>query len=314
MSTHPPIRVDASVIIPTYNSAAWVGDAIESVLRQTAAPREVIVVDDGSADDTAAVVRRMGPLARYVRQDNAGPAAARNRGASLARGDWLAFLDADDLWLPEKLERQLAAAERDAADAAFCAMIQHGPAGQRLVRYAGGTARCDLLPAMMRTNVLSGGGSTLLVRRRTFTALGGFDGSVGGSEDRDLFIRLVDQYPIAYVREPLVRIRVGPLRYGGDLARQRRNAVEILRRHAHRVAGLPDAARILREARARIHERAGMHYLTTGQTWRAVAELSRSLCIWPLLSNPWKALINLSTGRRRYGPPRRDARSAEGIA
>ena len=99
---------EASVIIPAYNHARFVGEAVESVLLQTAASREVIVVDDGSTDDTARVLAGFGGRIRVIRQPNRGVAAARNAGAALASGDVLTWLDADDTWWPRKLERQLA--------------------------------------------------------------------------------------------------------------------------------------------------------------------------------------------------------------
>ena len=91
-----------SVVIPTYNSARYLADSIDSVLNQTLTPLEVIVVDDGSTDETSHVVRRYqdrGPI-RYFYQDNSGPSTARNRGIAESRGDLIAFLDADDIWAP----------------------------------------------------------------------------------------------------------------------------------------------------------------------------------------------------------------------
>ncbi len=100
-----------SVVIPSYNCAAYLPEALDSVLTQTRRPLEVIVVDDGSTDRTDRVVERYRDAVRYVGQRNAGEAAARNTGFELARGKWVAFLDADDVWKPEKLERQLEAFE-----------------------------------------------------------------------------------------------------------------------------------------------------------------------------------------------------------
>src|SRR5687767_11564824 len=98
-------KVSVSVIIPAYNAALWVGRAIESALRQTVPPAEILVVDDGSSDDTAKTVEPYAPLVRLIRRDNGGPAAARNTGAKASLGGWLALLDSDDAWLPTKLER-----------------------------------------------------------------------------------------------------------------------------------------------------------------------------------------------------------------
>lgn len=102
-----------TVIIPVYNAVPYLAEALESALSQTRPPDEVIVIDDGSTDDSAAVAQGFASPVKLVRQDNLGAAAARNRGVELAQGDLLAFLDADDLWLPDKLAQQLAAWQND---------------------------------------------------------------------------------------------------------------------------------------------------------------------------------------------------------
>ena len=96
-----------SVIIPTYNSAVFLPEAVESVLSQTFLPQEVIVVDDGSTDNTEDVLEPFRRRIHYIRQENQGPAVARNRGIAEAKGDLIAFLDADDVWVPEKTEIQV---------------------------------------------------------------------------------------------------------------------------------------------------------------------------------------------------------------
>ncbi len=125
MSATAPI----SVVIPVFNGARYVGEAIESVLAQTCRPAEIIVSDDGSTDDTAAVVRRFGDPVRYHCATNGGAGAARNRGVALARGDFLAFLDADDVWIATKTAEQLRAfAEDSELEAVFGHVRQfHSP-------------------------------------------------------------------------------------------------------------------------------------------------------------------------------------------
>lgn len=102
-----------SVVIPCYNGARFLRETLDSVLAQTAPALEVLVIDDGSTDDSAAVAEAYGPPVRVIRQANQGESVARNRGIDEARGEWVAFVDADDLWAPEKIESQLTAINSD---------------------------------------------------------------------------------------------------------------------------------------------------------------------------------------------------------
>jgi len=102
-----------SVIIPAYNTERYLAEAVESVLAQTRPPAEIIIVDDGSTDESPRIARRFAKPVLYLHQSHAGAGAARNRGIAQAQGDWLAFLDADDLWLPDKLARQIALLESE---------------------------------------------------------------------------------------------------------------------------------------------------------------------------------------------------------
>lgn len=108
--------MSVSVVIPCYNAAAFLRETLESVFRQTYAPKEIIVIDDGSTDGSAGVAAAFGEQVTVRRQENFGESVARNHGIAAARGEWIAFLDADDLWQPEKLERQIGAVRQAAAD------------------------------------------------------------------------------------------------------------------------------------------------------------------------------------------------------
>ncbi len=171
-----------SAIIPAYNSAGCVARAIESALCQTYAPIEILVVDDGSTDDTAQIVREYPEPVRLIRQENGGPAAARNRGAREAGGEWLALLDADDAWLPERLEKQLPYTEDPSIGVVQC----YDTAGS-----------CMKAPphitfdALWQRNCV--GNSTALVRHAAFDQVCGFDEdrSLICVEDYNLWLRLV---------------------------------------------------------------------------------------------------------------------------
>ncbi|HYM70039.1 MAG TPA: glycosyltransferase family A protein [bacterium] len=152
-----------SVVIPVYNCEKYLGEAIESVLAQTYRPIEVIVVDDGSSDHSAAVAARF-PAVRYCAQPHAGPGAARNRGIALARGTFLAFLDADDLWVRDKVERQMAAFRADPTLDMVTGYVRqfHSPELEQGVKARlGGDG-----------TVLAGSAHTLLVKRESFHRVG----------------------------------------------------------------------------------------------------------------------------------------------
>ncbi len=158
-----------SVVIAVYNGAAYLGEAIESVLAQDYSPIEIIVVDDGSTDETPAVCGRF-PTLRYHYQANQGSAIARNAGVALAQGEYLAFLDHDDLWLPEKTSRQVAALQAlPGVDIVFSEMEQFFTP-----ELADSLRQRFRLPEGQKGE---GATSATLLRRDTFQATGGFDPS-----------------------------------------------------------------------------------------------------------------------------------------
>jgi glycosyltransferase involved in cell wall biosynthesis len=202
-----------SVIIPTYNRAGYVTEAIASALEQTHRPFEVIVVDDGSTDDTAAVLAGYGDPVRVIRQPNGGVGAARNTGVAHARGDCIAFLDSDDLWHPEKLARQVALLEADPElGLVHCGMETFDDAtGAVLERNVDGGSGW-VAAQMLRFDklVIIAPGSSLMVPRRIFEEMGGFDVRLPPSEDWDLSFRIAVRYRVGFVPEPHVRYRQHP--------------------------------------------------------------------------------------------------------
>ena len=190
-----------SVIIPSYNYGRYIGEAIDSALGQTLPPLEVIVVDDGSTDDTPEVLAKYGDRIRVLRQQNAGVAIARNSGIAAARGELVAFLDADDVWLPRKLELQTA--RFDGSVGLVHCGVEFGTAIQ-LPRIEGDVADALLL---LEPDVIHGPGSTVIVPKRVAEEIGGFDASLPASEDWDFIYRVARRYRVAHVAEPLVRYR-----------------------------------------------------------------------------------------------------------
>lgn len=195
-----------SVVIPNYNNSATLARAIDSVLAQTWPAHEIIVIDDGSTDDSAAVAGQFGDRVRYVRQANAGVSAARNRGAQLAGGEWLAFLDADDIYMPERLEAHARWILREPdIDFLFTDQEYREPGGKLLQMSIGDCEAGRRLVARHKDRIEIPIGQedfehcvadgfaeirTLSIPRARFLALGGFplDHKIG--EDLHFFIRM----------------------------------------------------------------------------------------------------------------------------
>ncbi len=172
-----------SCVIPVYNGERFLAEGIESLLAQTRPPDEIIVVDDGSTDGTAGVARGFGDHVTYVHQENAGPAAARNRGVREARGEFISFLDADDLWEPTKLERQLRRFEARPELGYSVGLVQNfweEEVAEERDRIAG-TARAKPIPGYVTL--------TLLTTSSWMRELGGFDESLGHGDAADWFRR-----------------------------------------------------------------------------------------------------------------------------
>jgi glycosyltransferase involved in cell wall biosynthesis len=206
-----------AAVIPVYNGADFVGEAIESVLGQTHPVSECIVVDDGSTDATAEVVRRFGDAVCLVQQPNTGVAAARNRGAAAATGRFVAFLDADDTWAPRKLERQLEAAARlPEPGLVLCDLELFDDMGSALGRVAMRPGPGTLLDMVLFEGAQTVScSSTALLERALFERMGGFDLVLSQSADWDFLARALLAAPVASVPEALVRYRV----HGANMSR-----------------------------------------------------------------------------------------------
>jgi glycosyltransferase involved in cell wall biosynthesis len=198
-----------SVIIPAHNRRALVMEAVESVLAQRGFKAfELIVVDDGSTDGTADALAPFRDRLRYLWQPNRGVAAARNAGVQLAGGDWIAFLDSDDLWLPAKLATQM----RFVAERPLVRICQTDEIWMRNgVRVNPRRHHCKpdgdiFLPSLQRCLVSP---SAVLLRRDLFEAEGGFDEALPVCEDYDLWLRLARHTPVALIAQPLVIKRGG---------------------------------------------------------------------------------------------------------
>ncbi len=218
-----------SVIIPTRNRSAILAQTIGSVLRQRDIQCETVVVDEGSSDDTQAMVSRLAGV-RVIRHDvPQGLAAARNRGAAEARGEWLAFLDDDDLWAPDKLRLQLDAAKRAGCAWAYAGSVNFE--GCRIVHAEPPPDPAEVTEALPHMNVISGGGSNVIISRTAWNAAGPFDTAMRMAEDWEMWIRLARLGPPACVRQPLIAKRIHPSNMSLDTERFVSGALHIERKH-----------------------------------------------------------------------------------
>jgi len=201
-----PLRV--SVVIPAYNSAEYLADAVESVLAQTHPQVELIVVDDGSTDGTAEVMADYADRCTYVRQPNAGSAAARNHGIQLARGELIAFLDADDLWLPHKLQRQVECFEAHPdAGMVYAHHVRIEKDGTERPSRRSGEALPSgrIFETLFVQNVITT--SSVVLTREAIEKVGMFDDELRRAQDFDLWLRVAHDFPCYAVPEPLHKFR-----------------------------------------------------------------------------------------------------------
>jgi len=211
VSTEMNIRPLVSAIIPTYNRAHVICEAVESALAQTYSPMEVIVVDDGSTDNTLERLREYKDRISAIRQANAGPATARNRGVAASHGELIAFLDSDDLWLPSKIERQVALLRRagDEVPCCLCNIMMRWNAGDRasfdissLKPGVDEGVWLNVDEVLATRPVLFNQG--IMIRRTVLNKIGGFDERIRYLEDIEFPLRLSLEGPWAFIKEPLV--------------------------------------------------------------------------------------------------------------
>lgn len=201
-----------SVVIPAYNSEKFLGECLESVLRQSYPDFEIIVVNDGSTDSTDEILKEYAERdsrVRFVTQSNGGQATARNTGTARARGEWIAFLDADDTWHPGKLAAQIELIQKSEIDLVYTGIVMVNEKGQTLGQYAGRP-----LPANPRWAGLVAGSnpictSSTLVRREALSKVGGFHKGLEPTEDWELWVRLLAaNFRPGFVAEKLVNYTI----------------------------------------------------------------------------------------------------------
>lgn len=219
-----------SIIIPTYNSAAFIGESIESALNQTYLNKEIIVIDDGSTDNTRAVLEKYiksGEI-KYFYQENKGPGAARNLGIKNSSGEFVAFLDADDVWHPDKLKKQIKLFENPKVGLIYSDMEFFGDSFpfKRYSEMAKGFYRGEATRELIKRNFIPV--SSVVLRCEVFDKAGYFDGDFKnfpiGGEDYELWLRLTRFFEIDFVPDAFVRYRI----HGGQMSHGRAKNYRVL--------------------------------------------------------------------------------------
>ncbi|HZR63533.1 MAG TPA: glycosyltransferase family A protein [Terriglobales bacterium] len=323
-----------SVIIPTYNRAGLLTGAVESVLGQTFSDLELIVIDDGSTDQTAALLERLlagrpndKERVRYIWQENRGQTVATNRAIDKATGEWIAFLDSDDRWLPDKLTLQFQAIHQMGSRCKACitdAVYLHNPALTKTAfEHVGSpySGTCGMIINSLQQVVSGWHGmyvQTLIVHKTLLPDIGGFDPTLHLGYDLDFFFRLSARTNICYVNRPLVEIDRTLNRPDGFIERLQDEEFR-LKHYQHLYEKWLDedrrlqlgVANLIRRQLQEVHTKWASWYLLSGDNhsarkamWSAVRYnvTGRSACKWLLTTLTPKLARRIVVKRREVAP------------
>lgn len=276
-----------SVVIPTYNAERYLGAAIESVLGQTATDLEVVVVDDGSTDGTEGVVRSYRDRVKYLKQENTGVAVARNRGIAESRATYVAFLDADDTWLPGKLERQLEALKSNGRYRLCYAAHAVVDDDLRPLGVRHSPRRSTMIEDLILLGNVVGSICTVLCERNLFDQAGGFDPGLSQCADWEMWLRLAMLTDFLYLDEPLVTYRQHGTSMSRNIPLYERDSMHLLDK-AYQLPGLPQS---IRDRKGLAYGR--MYMVLAGSYWHAGSLLDFMRCARRVVENDPRQLAYL---------------------
>jgi glycosyltransferase involved in cell wall biosynthesis len=290
--------VDVSVVIPVYNAERFIAETIDSVLNQSYLDYEIILVDDGSTDRTTAICRRYAreypDKVRFFRQSNSGPGRARNLGIKMAVGRYIAFLDADDLWMPRKLEKQVRYMERQPPEVGmvYARAVKFDENGVWKVpkRYQKRPVEGWVYWDILRSNPVAS--PSVLVRKSCFETVGYFDESLDIIEDHDMWLRIAKKFRIAFVGEELCLYRehLGGRSKGEEITLRRE--IGVIWKHLKMAKDHLESQELIKSILASRLYDLGWYYLREGKMHSARRAFAESMGI----EYRWKtALVRLST-------------------
>lgn len=288
-----------SVVMATYNMAAYLPLAVRSALDQTYRNLEVLIVDDGSTDGTRGTVE---PLlgdrrVRYLHQQNRGQAAAKNHGVREARGEYVAFLDADDLWVRDKLELQVPLLVGSAAvGVVYSKMAYIDETGKELGISDYGLFRGRVSGPLLISNFIGFG--TSVAKRQCFERLGGFDEAMRMGIDYDLWLRFSTEYEFDYVDRPLLRYRVWSGQMSNNCRGRYLSGIATMQRFLRKFPDLVDRD-TQRQAWAHTYVGYGQClYQLEGRAVPALRLYAQALRYKPAYVPAWKAILKATLGRK----------------
>lgn len=302
MDTKKPI---ISIVVPAFNQAEFLADAVDSAMAQTYRDFEIILVDDGSTDETPTVARKFGKAIRYIRQENQGLAGARNTGVLLANGEYVALLDSDDLWLPTFLEAMMALAEDNPRATVYYSGWRYVDAEGHVCPQQPHTwvvPPAEMYWTLLRVNFLIP--STILMRRAQIIQAGAFDASFRRLQDWELWLRLSrDGHVFAGSPECLVHYRLHGNALSGDPAGGQRAALALVNKHFGPDDGQWQTwGEDKRRGYAGVYRYHALMSLQRQANWELCAEyLRKALKIDPTLAEDLDLFYELALGNQPAG-------------
>lgn len=291
------------VIIPAYNISRHLPAALESVIAQTFQNWRIVVVDDGSTDQTEAVLKtfqeRLGARLTYLKQANQGPSAARNTGIRHASGELIAFLDGDDLWVPERLADSVAClAANRAAGLSYGLVTRITEAGEVIGTFAGnGQHAAGRLASQIYMRRVEFPCPTVTVRRACLDVVGLFDEGMRATEDRDLWLRIAQRYEIAFVPKVLALYRTAASSASLNYDKMMRAQLHFIEKHF----GEPGCGPAERQAAlGRIYRQRAEGYKASREPWKALVTSGRALARCPTDTGSLRTAASLALDLLRF--------------
>ena len=290
-----------SVIIPTYNRADYLPQALRSVFDQSLSPSEVIVVDDGSSDGTADLVRGFRPAVRYIWQDHRGVSAARNLGLDEARGEVIAWLDADDLWEPDFLAASISHLEDQKLDGVYTGCIHIDAEGNTLPQHGDRVVPpSELYSSLIDGNFIAT--PAIVLRKECYNQVDPFDTALSICEDYDMWLRLAREFTIAGLAAPLVKIRVHDSNTVGDAAAFSQFRLALVRKHFGPPTGDPVTwPEAKQRAYAHAYREVALRHRRSGEGAERWQSIEKAVTIWPPLLGQLDTFYEIACGDQPRG-------------